>query len=66
VSNKDNWDAHQLTQLGQLSMKPASRSTIDGGERFIKQENSRLARERSRYRDPLLLSTRKRCWSSFL
>ena len=22
--------------------------------------------QRSRYRDPLLLSTRKRCWSSFL
>ena len=64
VSHENDWDAHRLTQIGQLRMKLAPCSTINGGERLIEQEDGGIAREGARDRDALLLPTREGCRAS--
>ena len=42
-----------------LVLEAAAHGAIDGGERFVEQQHGRLARQRSRERDPLTLAARE-------
>ena len=59
VGDEQHRDVERAMQRRDLLLQRLARHAVDGGERFVQQENLRIAGERTRQRDALALAARE-------